>query len=143
MIIFTSSEQSGRPRTTTCWDDHIIRRITVHLPKISCKKIKAALLSIGRNISWKTISKRRSKKFRLSSRYCLKCYHKHRKVLTFCYWQLLRRRFLLENSGTQILGIGAPYMHVYVVLVTNHKQFKTVLVAGQQQQIRYKFGKHR
>ena len=62
-----SDKISGRPRKTTARDDRLIRRVAVHSPRSSSKKMHSALLAHGADVSCKTVKRRLTKDFGLKT----------------------------------------------------------------------------
>ena len=60
---YSDNKRSGRPRKTTAGDDRLIRRVAVHSPRSSSKKMRSALLAHGTDVSCKTVKRRLTKDF--------------------------------------------------------------------------------
>ena len=63
----SDNKRSGRPRKTTARDDRLIRRVAVHSPQSSSKKMRSALLAHGTDVSCKTVKRRLTKNFGLKA----------------------------------------------------------------------------
>ena len=64
---YSDNKRSGRPRKTTARDDRLIRRVAVHSPRSSSKKMRSALLAHGTDVSCKTVKRRLTKDFGLKA----------------------------------------------------------------------------
>ena len=64
---YSENKRSGKPRKTTARDDRLIRRVAVHSPRSSSKKMRSALLAHGTDISCKTKKRRLTKDFGLKA----------------------------------------------------------------------------
>ena len=64
---YSDNKRSGRPRKTTARDDRPIRRVAVHSPRSSSKKMRSALLAHGTDVSCKTVKRRLTKDFGLKA----------------------------------------------------------------------------
>ena len=64
---YSDNKRPGRPRKITASDDHLIRRVAVHSPRSSSKKMRSALLAHGTDVSCKTVKRRLTKDFGLKA----------------------------------------------------------------------------
>ena len=64
---YSDNKRSGRPQKTTARDDRLIRRVAVHSPRSSFKKMRSALLAHGTDVSCKTVKRRLTKDFGLKA----------------------------------------------------------------------------
>ena len=62
---YSDNKRSGRPRKTTARNDRLIKRVAVHSPRSSSKKMRSALLAHGTDVSCKTVKRRLTKDFGL------------------------------------------------------------------------------